>query len=225
MQGLVLVLLVVAVPIQVIHATRDLSRLAVHLTKDYVNFVDTGNTTVEMGISVTAIDYDVSNEVLISHLWERYSWSDERLVWDPNEYGGIQRISLPASMIWTPDIVLYNDQYDRNLGRQDINVVIDSRGVVHWIPPSVYKTSCPNEGPKDPGPYSCILKFGSWTHDGLSLDLKTSDHDNGVDTSQFAYSRKFNLTATGQRNVKIYEGLPEPYVDFTVYLRIQPRTG
>jgi len=30
------------------------------------------------------------------------------LTWDPNEFGGIDKIRVPASSIWTPDIVLYN---------------------------------------------------------------------------------------------------------------------
>lgn len=35
-------------------------------------------------------------------------WSDEVLRWDPNKFGGVTQIRLPATHIWTPDIVLYN---------------------------------------------------------------------------------------------------------------------
>lgn len=35
-------------------------------------------------------------------------WFDHKLKWNPNEYGGIEDINLPAEQIWLPDIVLYN---------------------------------------------------------------------------------------------------------------------
>lgn len=35
-------------------------------------------------------------------------WEDILLRWDPDEYGGVQHVRVPTSLIWTPDIVLYN---------------------------------------------------------------------------------------------------------------------
>jgi len=35
-------------------------------------------------------------------------WSDEFLVWKPEEYGGIRSIIIPPSHIWTPDLEVYN---------------------------------------------------------------------------------------------------------------------
>ena len=35
-------------------------------------------------------------------------WRAANLVWDPYEYGGIEEIPVPAKLIWTPDILLYN---------------------------------------------------------------------------------------------------------------------
>ena len=35
-------------------------------------------------------------------------WTDEKLVWDPAEYGGLKMLRLPCDLIWLPDIVLYN---------------------------------------------------------------------------------------------------------------------
>lgn len=36
------------------------------------------------------------------------AWNDQVLRWDPDQFGGVTHIRLPASEIWTPDIVLYN---------------------------------------------------------------------------------------------------------------------
>lgn len=35
-------------------------------------------------------------------------WFDYRLIWDPDEYGGVETLYVPAENIWLPDIVLYN---------------------------------------------------------------------------------------------------------------------
>jgi len=34
------------------------------------------------------------------------SWYDNRLQWDPEEYGDIHVIKLPNTLLWQPDIVL-----------------------------------------------------------------------------------------------------------------------
>ena len=35
-------------------------------------------------------------------------WHDDKLRWDPEEYGGVEEIYVPSEIIWLPDIILYN---------------------------------------------------------------------------------------------------------------------
>ena len=35
-------------------------------------------------------------------------WYDDKLRWDPREYGGVGEIYVPSEIIWLPDIILYN---------------------------------------------------------------------------------------------------------------------
>jgi len=35
-------------------------------------------------------------------------WKDERLRWDPSEYGGASSLRVTANRIWKPDLRLYN---------------------------------------------------------------------------------------------------------------------
>ena len=35
-------------------------------------------------------------------------WTDAYLRWDPDAYGGLDAIRIPSSLVWRPDIVLYN---------------------------------------------------------------------------------------------------------------------
>lgn len=34
-------------------------------------------------------------------------WTDYKLRWNPDDYGGITSIRVPSESIWLPDIVLY----------------------------------------------------------------------------------------------------------------------
>jgi len=38
----------------------------------------------------------------------RQQWYDYKLMWNPAEYGGVERLYVPSNEIWLPDIVLYN---------------------------------------------------------------------------------------------------------------------
>lgn len=41
-------------------------------------------------------------------LWMDHYWYDEKLVWNPAEFDGIEKMKIPSSSLWLPDIVLYN---------------------------------------------------------------------------------------------------------------------
>lgn len=35
-------------------------------------------------------------------------WTDYKLKWNPDDYGGVDSLHVPSEHIWLPDIVLYN---------------------------------------------------------------------------------------------------------------------
>ena len=80
--------------------------------------------------------------VLTSLIWLDMAWEDDYLKWDPEEYGGLTRLELPPSKIWTPDIFLFNDvtgHFSDDLVRDSPLLVVTSEGHVRWIPPLVVK--------------------------------------------------------------------------------------
>ena len=38
----------------------------------------------------------------------RQEWTDEMLLWDPDEYNNIRSIRIPAKNVWLPDTFIYN---------------------------------------------------------------------------------------------------------------------
>ena len=84
--------------------------------------------------------------------------------WDPKEYGGLRYVRLPASEVFTPDIVLFNNA-DQRLGKyclmcinsynylhqsliyflenkRDALVVIYNAGEILWVPTSIFRSTC-----------------------------------------------------------------------------------
>lgn len=47
-------------------------------------------------------------QIVTTNVWLHQEWSDSKLMWDPEQYEGIQSFYVPAEMIWLPDLVLYN---------------------------------------------------------------------------------------------------------------------
>lgn len=56
----------------------------------------------------SAFHQDERDQVLTLYLWIRQEWTDAYLRWDPDAYGGLDAIRIPSSLVWRPDIVLYN---------------------------------------------------------------------------------------------------------------------
>ncbi len=51
---------------------------------------------------------NLKNQIMTTNLWVEQFWYDYKLVWDPEEYGGVKQLHVPSDHIWRPDIVLYN---------------------------------------------------------------------------------------------------------------------
>ena len=57
--------------------------------------------------SVSKIALYIEIDITLSHILCQ-EWMDHKLKWDPEEYGGVSQLYVPAEEIWLPDIVLYN---------------------------------------------------------------------------------------------------------------------
>lgn len=62
---------------------------------------------MKFGISSIYLDLDQYGK-LKGRVWERYVWNDTRLTYDPEEFGGIKVLRVDPTLVWFPDITLYN---------------------------------------------------------------------------------------------------------------------
>lgn len=128
----------------------------------------------------------------------------------------------------------------------ETNTLIYPNGNVLWVPPCHLSAHCNLTLNTDPyGLQKCALKFGSWTFDGLSMDLQIYENVNcfinfslyhfhefmilqetKADASELWDTTQWNLISNNfTREVKYYDCCPEPYVSLTYNLGIQRKSS
>lgn len=184
---------------------------------------DSAPILVELGLTLLQIiDVDEKNQVLITNAWLSLCWTDIYLMWDVDDYPGVQNLRFPSNQVWVPDILLYNSADERFDATFHTNVLVNYTGACQYIPPGILKSTCHIDVRWFPfDVQKCDLKFGSWTHNGWLLDLQMGV----VDTSTYIPNGEWDLVdVTAKRNELYYECCKEPYPDVTFTVSMRRRT-
>ncbi|CAL4103055.1 unnamed protein product, partial [Meganyctiphanes norvegica] len=205
--------------------THGLKRLVLPIERDPYRLIV--NETVDC---FHLINLNLKNQIMTTNVWVEQEWRDYKLVWDPDDYGGVKTLHVPSEHIWLPDIVLYNNAD----GNYEVTImtkaILHYMGRVTWKPPAIYKSSCEIDVEYFPfDEQTCFMKFGSWTYDGFMVDLQhigqKSDSnivDPGIDLQQYYISVEWDiLKVPAIRNEKFYPCCAEPYYD--IYFNITMR--
>ncbi|XP_044736374.1 acetylcholine receptor subunit beta-like 2 isoform X2 [Chrysoperla carnea] len=170
---------------------------------------------------------------MTTNLWVEQKWFDYKLRWDPEEYGGVEMLYVPSEHIWLPDIVLYNNADGNYEVTLMTKATLKYNGEVLWKPPAIYKSSC--EINVEYFPFDeqiCMMKFGSWTYNGIQVDLKHMQQiagsnvvKIGIDLSEFYLSVEWDiLEVPASRNEEYYPCCAEPYSDITFKITMRRKT-
>ena len=180
---------------------------------------DTETLTVKLGLKLSQlIDMDLKNQVMTTNVWVEQEWLDYKLQWDPEDYGGVEMLSVPSQDIWLPDIVLFNNAD----GKYEVTLITKASlyytGYIVWKPPAIYKSSCKINVEWFPfDEQTCDMKFGSWTYDGYQVDLKHISQvkgsnvvDVGIDLKDFYLSAEWDIIAVpATRNEEYFTSIHE----------------
>uniref|UniRef100_A0A4W4F2G5 Cholinergic receptor, nicotinic, alpha 9 n=1 Tax=Electrophorus electricus TaxID=8005 RepID=A0A4W4F2G5_ELEEL len=182
------------------------------------------NVTLQITLSQIK-DMDERNQVLIAYLWIRQTWYDAYLKWNKNEYDGLEVIRIPSSLVWRPDLVLYNKADDDLPGPVDTNVVLRYTGEITWDAPAITKSSCVVDVSYFPfDSQHCNLTFGSWTYNGNQVDI-TMAMDSG-DLSDFVENVEWECRGMpAVKSVVTYGCCSDPYPDITYTLLLKRRSS
>ncbi|XP_043083277.1 neuronal acetylcholine receptor subunit alpha-7 isoform X2 [Puntigrus tetrazona] len=184
---------------------------------------DSHSLTVHFSFSLMQImDVDEKNQVLTTNIWLQLYWRDHYLRWNTSDYPGVNTVRFPDSLIWRPDILLYNSADERFDATFHTNVLINSSGYCQYLPPGIFKSTCYIDVRWFPFDVQrCDLKFGSWTYGGWSLDLQMME----ADITGYIANGEWDLVEVpGRRNEKFYDCCKEPYPDVTFTVVMRRRT-
>merc|ERR1711892_39177 len=195
--------------------------------KSNVNAINVG-----VGFSIITMDYNPS-EVLTASTWQKATWTDYRLKWDPEQYEGISNIKIPATKIWRPDLSVYNaadfgaGSFTGLYAHAPANAIVYSSGKVLWIPPIPMKVNCqhdkvaPASNPNDP--QECNIKIGSWTYDGFHLNLTAYDGEEVMELSDMTKNSPYVVMSQEGNaiNSQYYDCCSEPYMSADFKFTVQ----
>ncbi|GAA6092885.1 neuronal acetylcholine receptor subunit alpha-9-II isoform X1 [Tachysurus ichikawai] len=182
------------------------------------------NVTLQVTLSQIK-DMDERNQVLIAYLWIRQTWYDAFLKWDKEEYDGLEVIRIPSSLVWRPDVVLYNKADEDLPSPVDTNVVLRYTGEITWDAPAITKSSCVVDVSYFPfDNQQCNLTFGSWTYNGNQVDI-TMGMTSG-DLSDLVENVEWECDGMpATKNVIMYGCCSDPYPDITYTLLLRRRSS
>ncbi|XP_015439556.1 PREDICTED: acetylcholine receptor subunit alpha-like 1 isoform X3 [Dufourea novaeangliae] len=190
--------------------------------------------TVKMGLRLSQlIDVNLKNQIMTTNVWVEQEWNDYKLKWNPDDYGGVDTLHVPSEHIWLPDIVLYNNAD----GNYEVTImtkaILHHTGKVVWKPPAIYKSFCEINVEYFPfDEQTCFMKFGSWTYDGYTVDLRhllQTEESNrievGIDLTDYYISVEWDIIKVpAVRNEAFYICCEEPYPDIVFNITLRRKT-
>uniref|UniRef100_A0A3Q3RKS3 5-hydroxytryptamine (serotonin) receptor 3B n=1 Tax=Mastacembelus armatus TaxID=205130 RepID=A0A3Q3RKS3_9TELE len=132
----------------------------------------TNPTTVYIDLILQSVlDVDGKTQSITTSIWYRQIWTDEFLVWDPEEFDGVSEISLSSDAIWIPDVIL-SEFVDEGKSPPIPYVYVNSSGSVKNYRPMQVVLACSLEMYAFPfDKQNCSLTFRSWLHSVKEIDL------------------------------------------------------
>ncbi|XP_060595282.1 acetylcholine receptor subunit alpha-1-A-like [Ruditapes philippinarum] len=162
----------------VIAQYRDISQLLDDLQKGYKKHVlptRTARSYVAVKVYPAIVRIDDLNawkEELSSTISLSMRWTDDRLSWDPREYGGVTEVYIPASAIWLPDITVHNTLSIPEPVADQL-VEVSSLGTVLYVNNVHARSYCPvtlEWFPRDQ--HTCDLIFSSWIYSSKKMMME-----------------------------------------------------
>ncbi|XP_076017302.1 uncharacterized protein LOC143009173 [Genypterus blacodes] len=154
------------------------------------------STTVAIDLMVYSIlNVDEKNQVLTTYVWYRQLWTDEFLVWNPDDFDEVQQVSIPTANVWVPDILI-NEFVDVGKSPDIPYVYVTHSGLVRNYKPIQVVTACTLNIYNFPfDVQNCSLTFQSWLHtiNDINITLMRNPEELKEDKSVFMNQGEWEL--------------------------------
>ncbi|XP_054771383.2 neuronal acetylcholine receptor subunit alpha-6-like [Lytechinus pictus] len=155
------------------------------------------------------------------NVWRTLIYKDERLTWNPAEFGGIHRFHVSSTIIWVPDITIWNSPPDENPSMENSEAILYPDGTIYQVVQMFVDASCAFDISNFPyDSHNCSLVFGSWTNDNSRIVLGTTSEV--VGQSHYTKNPMWDVAESSvQKHSVVYPCCEEVYEDVTFYLHIK----
>ncbi|XP_034564111.1 5-hydroxytryptamine receptor 3A-like [Notolabrus celidotus] len=134
-------------------------------------------TYVSLEVLLYAIlDVVEKEQKFIPYVWTVMRWHNEYISWDPNDFCGIDNISLPADTLWKPDLTI-EEMTEKDKAPPSLYLSINNKGEVEVQDDMVLVSSCRMHIYNFPFDIQkCNLTFKSVIHTVKNIRLQASDN-------------------------------------------------
>uniref|UniRef100_A0A3Q1H9Q7 Uncharacterized protein n=1 Tax=Anabas testudineus TaxID=64144 RepID=A0A3Q1H9Q7_ANATE len=186
----------------------------------------TSPTTVFIDLILQSVlDVDGKTQSITTSMWYRQIWTDEFLVWDPDEFDGISEISLSSDAIWIPDVIV-SEFVDEGKSPPIPYVYVNSSGSVKNYRPMQVVLACSLEMYAFPfDKQNCSLTFRSWLHSVKEIDLALWRSAEAIanDKREFMNDGEWELLSIPSRYWQIHQDETDyAHIQFNVLIRRRP---
>ncbi|XP_070305831.1 5-hydroxytryptamine receptor 3B-like [Salvelinus sp. IW2-2015] len=173
----------------------------------------------------SVLDVDGKTQQVTTSIWYRQIWTDEFLVWDPEEFDGITEISLSSDAIWVPDLII-SEFVDVGESPAIPYVYVNSSGIVKNNKPIQVVSACDLELYAFPfDKQNCTLTFRSWLHsvNEVNLTLWRSAEEIANDQKSFMDDGEWELLSVPSRYWHLrLDDRDYAHIQFNVLIRRRP---
>ncbi|XP_041365994.1 neuronal acetylcholine receptor subunit alpha-7-like [Gigantopelta aegis] len=168
------------------------------------------------------IELNEPKQTLSTNVWLRMYWSDNRLTWNSSEFSGIEKIILPSTLIWIPDLTLYDSAVKSSSSMSKYRVSVTKNGSISFQFPELLTSLCSIDTTYFPfDTQRCNLTFGSWAYDAFGIDIyNVSDHGKLSNYKEHVEWSVVRLTA--MRIAPVYSGVSYPLIIFSLQIKRKP---
>ncbi|XP_071487249.1 uncharacterized protein [Diadema antillarum] len=170
------------------------------LPRELIKF-DEGQQTVQISASVRMI------------------WRDEKMTWDPEEFGGVDIVMVKGPDVWLPDIALYENVVKDFISYSDTYIHVSSNGSMDWYVLVVMTAACPVDITYFPyDVQKCHMQIGPWTLAANQVDFHISTE---ADSTYIAFQQNgvWSLEKTLSENGFYNRSRNYPIIRYTLCLR------
>ncbi|XP_038592498.1 5-hydroxytryptamine receptor 3A-like [Micropterus salmoides] len=133
------------------------------------------NTTTVVHLHMllySILDVKEIDQTFVPYVWILMAWQNEHIKWDPDDFCGLETISVPIEALWKPDITI-EEMVEKDKAPPSPYVYISADGWVERVNDMVLVNTCKMQVYKFPFDIqSCNISFKSALHSDKDIQLK-----------------------------------------------------